>query len=331
MTFALTVVGLAVSKQRRTMGLQSKSFKDDPKLEACLVSDPAHIFRGATGDHVRKIQDALIKTDGASIDRNELDRKFYGNSTAQAVLNFKTNRKRLIRNYKGEFDDIVGVKTIRALDLELAGVTNPTQKDLALLDKTLAEDIVRAALRTLNELVRDLATLQAGTSLNLGTPRWEALQKHFHLLPQVSSSLGRAVTQADLDFIKQNYQGVLQVFLNSSLTFRNGPPVSDDAPARGSFADQKIFFGTAFKDFDTPDAKAIGPNSRAAMLVHEAIHLTDNRSGEPNIHISEFDPLYDKMSADEAIHNSSSYATFAWHVKRGFDQPRFGGGAAMGQ
>jgi len=126
----LTVVGLAVSKQRRTMGLQSKSFKDDPKLEACLVSDPAHIFRGAAGDHVRKIQDALIKTDGASIDRNELDRKFYGNSTAQAILNFKTNQKRLIRNYKGEFDDIVGVKTIRALDLELAGVTNQPRRTL---------------------------------------------------------------------------------------------------------------------------------------------------------------------------------------------------------
>jgi hypothetical protein len=312
------------------VGLQSKAFKGDPKLEACLVSDPAHIFRGASGDHVRKIQDALIKTDGASIDRSELDRKFYGDSTAQAVLKFKTNRKRQIRNYKGEFDDIVGIKTIRALDMELAGVTNPTQKDLALLDRPLAEDIVRAALRAVDELGRDLATLQAGASLNLGTPRWDALQKHFHMLPQVSSSLGRAVTQADLDFIKQNYQEVLQVFLNSSITFRNGPSVSD-FPARGSFTDQKIFFGTAFKDFDTPDSKAIGPNSRAAILVHEAIHLTDNRSGEPNIHISEFDPLYDTMSADDALHNPSSYATFAWHVKRGFDQPRFGLGAARGQ
>jgi hypothetical protein len=312
------------------MGLESSVFKNDPKLEACLVSDPAHIFQGASGDHVKKIQDALIKTDGASIEQSELDRKFYGPSTAQAVLKFKTNPKRQIRNYKGEFDNIVGRKTIRALDLELAGITNPTQKDLALLDKPLAESIVRTALRAVDELGKDLKTLQAGTSLNLGTPRWDALQKHFHLLPQATSSLGRAVTQADLDFIKQNYQGVLQVFLNSAASFRNGPQVSD-FPARGSFVDQKIFFSPSFKDFDTPDEKAIGPNSRAAILVHEAIHLTDSRSGEDDIHISEFDPLYDRMSADNAIHNPSAYATFAWHITRGFDQPRFGLGTARGQ
>jgi hypothetical protein len=65
--------------------------------------------------------------------------------------------------------------------------------------------------------------------------------------------------------------------------------------------------------------------------VHEAIHLTDGRSGEVNIHISESDPLYDRMAADESIHNPSSYATFAWHVTRGFDQPRFGLGPARGQ
>lgn len=315
------------------MALQSKTFKDDPKLEACLVSDPAHIFQGASGDHVKKIQDALIKTDGASIEQSELDRKFYGPSTAQAVLNFKKNKKREIRNYKGEFDPIVGKKTIRALDLELAGVTNPTQKELALQDRPLAESLVRNALRAVDELGRDLKTLQSGASLDLGTPRWDALQKHFHMLPQVASALGRPVTQGDLDFIKQNYQGVLQVFLNDSFTFRNGAQVSDSdgAPARGSITDQKIFFGTGFKDFDTPDGQAIGPNSRAAILVHEAIHLTDGRSGETNIHISEFDPLYDRMSADDAIHNPSSYATFAWHVTRGFDQPRFGLGAARKQ
>jgi hypothetical protein len=314
------------------MALVSKLFKGNPKLEACQVSDPAHIFQGMSGEHVAKIQTALIQTDGASIDQRELDRRFYGPSTAEAVLRFKKNPKRKILNFRGQFDDIVGKKTITALDLEMAGETNPTQKDLAEADKPLAEDIVRKALRALNEIESDLSVLQSGASLNLGTPRWEALQKHFHMLPGVSSSLGRPVTAADIAFIRQNYQKVQQVFFNSLFSFENGPLVSDNGiPARGDFARQKILFGTAFKDFDTPDGKAIGPNSRAAILVHEAIHLTDKRSGEPDIHISEFDPAYDLMNADNAIHNPSSYATFAWHVTRGFDLPRFGLGSARSQ
>lgn len=315
------------------MGLVSKLFKGDPKLEACQVSDPAHIFQGVRGEHVGKIQTALIQTDGATIERRELDEQFYGPSTAKAVLRFKKNPKRNILNFRSQFDDIVGKKTITALDLQMAGQTNPTQKDLAEADKPLAEDIVRNALRALREIENDLNALQSGASVNLGTPRWDALQKHSHMLPGVSSVLGRAVTAADIAFIRQNYQKVQQVFLNSAFSFRNGPLVSDAdaAPARGDFVQQKIFFGTEFKDFDTPDAKAIGPKSRSAILVHEAIHLADSRSGEPDIHISEFDPAYDLMTADNAIHNPSSYATFAWHVTRGFDLPRFGLGSARSQ
>ena len=45
------------------MGLQSKLFRGDPKLEAAAVSNPAHIVPGAIGDHVRKIQKALITCD----------------------------------------------------------------------------------------------------------------------------------------------------------------------------------------------------------------------------------------------------------------------------
>ena len=49
------------------MPLQSQLFRGDPKLEAAAVSDPAHIVPGATGEHVRKIQQALIALDGAAI------------------------------------------------------------------------------------------------------------------------------------------------------------------------------------------------------------------------------------------------------------------------
>ena len=49
------------------MGLQSKLFQGDPKLEAAAVSDPGHIGPGAMGGHVAKIQQALNLLDSASI------------------------------------------------------------------------------------------------------------------------------------------------------------------------------------------------------------------------------------------------------------------------
>jgi hypothetical protein len=92
------------------MALQSRLFRGDPKLEAAAVSDPAHILQGASGPHVGKIQQALIQLDGAGIDP---DGK-YGPATARAVSAFK--QKRLILNFAGKIDDIVGKKTIAALD-----------------------------------------------------------------------------------------------------------------------------------------------------------------------------------------------------------------------
>jgi peptidoglycan hydrolase-like protein with peptidoglycan-binding domain len=49
------------------MALQSQLFHGDSKLEAAAMSDPAHIVQGATGEHVPKIQLALIQLDGAAL------------------------------------------------------------------------------------------------------------------------------------------------------------------------------------------------------------------------------------------------------------------------
>ena len=95
------------------MGLQSQLFRGDTKLEAAAVSDPAHIVQGATGPHVGKIQLALIRLDGAAINQDSA----YGPTTAAAVSAFK--RKRQILNFQGKIDDIVGKKTIAALDSEM--------------------------------------------------------------------------------------------------------------------------------------------------------------------------------------------------------------------
>jgi hypothetical protein len=98
--------------------LKSAEFSGDPRLEACAVSDPAHIAPGSTGPAVRKIQNALVKVGGVSIDPSEMSAQRYGPSTAAAVRRFKQSRS--ILNYAGMIDDIVGKKTIAALDQLLA-------------------------------------------------------------------------------------------------------------------------------------------------------------------------------------------------------------------
>jgi peptidoglycan hydrolase-like protein with peptidoglycan-binding domain len=98
------------------MALQSKLFAGNRQLEAAAVSDPAHIMQGAIGEHVRKIQTALITVDGASI---AADGKF-GAATAAAVLAFKRKRDIVNRSYQSQADAIVGKMTMAALDDEMA-------------------------------------------------------------------------------------------------------------------------------------------------------------------------------------------------------------------
>jgi hypothetical protein len=311
--------------------LVSDLFKDNGQLQACSVDNAAHISQKdhSVGDHVGKIQTALIRIDPTlRIEQTELTARQYGLTTAAAVKAYKRVRSLINFSYQNAADDIVGIMTIIRLDKEVKdGQTRLIGKDLALLDAPLAQGLVRNALNALREIERDIDILDSGTSLSLATPRFDALATHFHLAFQVTTATTRPVTKTDLASIRKNYQAVANVFNNSAFAFENGPSIVPGSPASGSIAKQKIFFAPIYKDFDSPDGAAIGPRSRAAIVVHEAVHLTDNLSGGAAAHISEFDPRYATQAADDALHNPSSYATFAWHVTRGFDNPRFGLGA----
>lgn len=94
------------------MALQSTLFSGDPLLEAAAVSDPAHIVPGARGPHVVKIQQALIKVGGAAIAADGV----YGPATALAVADFKRKQQPPILNFAGLIDNIIGIKTMAALD-----------------------------------------------------------------------------------------------------------------------------------------------------------------------------------------------------------------------
>ena len=105
-------------------GFKSK-FKKNDQLKKCAVNDPDHISVNfnSTGEHVALIQEALNKWlvntgQGQNIITGaEKDNKKFGPMTHKAVDIFK--RAKDIRNYKNEIDQVVGKKTVVALDLEL--------------------------------------------------------------------------------------------------------------------------------------------------------------------------------------------------------------------
>ena len=101
------------------MALQSRLFSGDARLEAAAKSNPGHIVPGAAGEHVAKLQQALLALDGAEIDRSELMAKRYGPSTASAVLAYKTKRNIINRSYQSKADNIVGIMTMTSLDSEM--------------------------------------------------------------------------------------------------------------------------------------------------------------------------------------------------------------------
>ena len=108
------------------MALKSRLFAGDPKLEACLVQDSAHLTIGARGDHVTKVQAVVTFLDGSSISDGELEAKLYGPSTAAAVQAYKAARNIIATERQSKADAIVGKMTIQALDDELcAAQTDP--------------------------------------------------------------------------------------------------------------------------------------------------------------------------------------------------------------
>jgi hypothetical protein len=121
------------------MALQSQLFRGDLKLEAAAVSDPAHILPGDAGDHVRKIQLALIQLDGAVIDS---DGKF-GPATAAAVLAYKQKRGIINRTYQTKPDNIVGKMTMNALDQEMLSLPNPAEDRSAEVGAAILATLIR--------------------------------------------------------------------------------------------------------------------------------------------------------------------------------------------
>ena len=101
------------------MPLLSLLLRDEPRLQACLVADTAHVVPGAIGRHVSLIQKVLLVLEKSRIASEELRAGLYGPTTTAAVLAYKRKRNIVNRTYQTTADNIVGKMTIATMDNEL--------------------------------------------------------------------------------------------------------------------------------------------------------------------------------------------------------------------
>lgn len=155
---------------KESMALQSQLFQGDPQLEAAAVSDSAHILPGAVGEHVRKIQLALIQLDNATIDADGKS----GAHTSAAVLVYKTKRNIINRTYQTQADNIVGKLTMAALDREMLDAESASAGPIRIRPlfqvprSGLAPPLVRPGGLLLGfKLNLDIPTTPSGANINL--------------------------------------------------------------------------------------------------------------------------------------------------------------------
>ena len=141
------------------MALFSRSFRGVKALEACLVSDSAHVTLGTVGTHVPRIQKALMMIDRVVVDANEVETMRYGASTAAAVLAYKKKRNIINRSYQTQADNIVGKMTIQSLDKDMSAAEGPLRQ-CPCGDPVLGGSSID---------IRGTAGLVADTPVNLGT------------------------------------------------------------------------------------------------------------------------------------------------------------------
>lgn len=323
------------------MALTAAKWSGNARLQAAARNAPP--LKPFERDHVavRLLQETLIAA-GFPIPSGPTGN--YLTETAAAVRKCEEKFRLTVRD-----SGIAGREVLSALDAFLRGAPGPSPApvpppapatrrsgaSLAKADAPLALAKVQRALKAISDATSTLvfnSLIRPGE----GPPRpfdpvtVEALRTHFKLETgtDVIAPPFQTMDLGDLNFIRETYGKIQQTITTNSTMFVDGSPTDKKgklvvaaAPLKGP-----IQFSTLYRDFTAPDGQLIGPNSRAAVVMHEATHVVDGESGIDDVtHISEFSPAYAQQAAQLAIHNPSSYASFAAHVVLGRDPPqRFG-------
>lgn len=177
------------------MTLESSLLKGDPQLEAAAVADPAHITPGTIGPHVKKIQQALNKVNGANLGVDGI----YGPKTAAAVLAYKRARNIINFRYQTQADNIVGKMTIAALDGELLALPDPkviigrpTFRPILSLSFAVPQPPVAPTTTNVSAVVRGNPHVRMNASNTAGlppsVPPGESYQVDVSVIPPLSGS-----------------------------------------------------------------------------------------------------------------------------------------------
>lgn len=349
-----------ISERSVLMTLKSQLFRNDPKLEAAAVLDSAHITPGANGDHVRKIQLALIKLDGAAL----IADGSYGPKTAAAVLAYKKKRNIINRAYQTQPDNIVGKMTIDQLDREMlaaeqssngrtphcvfppntrqssrqsfalvgdaspeiTGFTLLAEKDASL---PLAKSWIAATLAKISQVENKIERFKVYTAEDIAF--FASIETHFKVnITQVSDTTARdRLNKIKSMFLK--IQNVLNAIGPGSTRVMGNPGVPDKATAPLGGIDDPKSFVTIGNDFHNSNA-----NMRAAVLIHEGAHFADRTcshaaseqpapNGSPieDSFGTEVNPgklNYAQLTFDLHMRNAYSFAQCAMHNGLGIDK-----------
>jgi Putative peptidoglycan binding domain len=294
--------------------------------------------RGESGEHVHLLQAALV-LQGFDVPHHGMT----GDPPRQNN-NFLNETQSAVRQCEARFGltvdtGVAGQEVVRRLDQENNTLYTTRAGHFG---AALARTDVGLAVRKIVSASLGLTFLRSGV-LNDPTLTLvnDALRVHFRLLTPGTPGDGirRARTTADLDRILSTYAIIMGILNSSATSFQDGIPVNGaKTAAEANTGSRRVLFGPAFRNFTLSPVDLtgglIGPNSRAAILIHEGMHAADdsNTSGNDAIHISEFDPRYNNQPADRSLFNPSSYAGFAAHVANNGDPPiRFGLGPGARQ
>jgi peptidoglycan hydrolase-like protein with peptidoglycan-binding domain len=306
-----------------TVTLLAQHWGANARLQRAANNNPT--MRQGEGDHAaaKLLQEALIASrfpvqggpDG-----------FFGPNTARAVVAAETH-------FGFRVDaGVAGREVLGALDLSLRGWSPPPGAHWGGLIATTTVPIAqRKILAALAALTAVQTTLRTG-AINLVTVdgvTLAALKTHFKLVPSGGTTLDREefITLATINPLISNYRGIQGTLSNPNMLRHSICTLGLDVAAEAPFGGP-VLFGPPFSDFKfdpvaVTNIDQTGPNSLTAMILHEATHVIDNRSGDDGTtHISEFTVAYETQRAEHARHNASAFATFAAHIDERADRPR---------
>lgn len=262
-----------------------------------------------------------------------------GAATKKAILDFQRFQKLPVAD--GRVDP--GKSTIKRLNEVAQGPGTRTvalpdmaPADLARLGVPQAMVWANAGLAVINKAIVQLNS--SGGISGLSEIERTALAAHF----KIEVTMTKQRLKSLLDVVFKNYTGA-QTVLNSSATmfrsvtrqqmsqdFRN----MDGAPGYVMPGNRtRVNWTPLFRVRSSGPrpgrdwtGDGFGPKCRAAMVLHEPIHIVDSRGG---LDIYEHGPAYLTMTADQAVHNAASYPSFGAHVAESSTTPlgpRYGAG-----